>query len=324
MGYMMILWIILVTVVTVYYLNIPPPDLSPRLKTWYKKGNFMKYKEFDIFYIDEDGILTDDSTLLLIHGFPTSSHDWIKILDDMKEQYSRIIIPDMLGFGFTDKPKQYDYLITEQADILEAVLKSLSVKDVHIMSHDYGDTVALELLHRHNTGSGYMQVNSLCMLNGGLFQETYYPRLIQKALLVPVLGDLLSHLSFYGSLKRGLGSTFGPKTQPSETDMRDFYTVLRYKEGNVVMSRLIHYITQRNENKERWVGALQKTKVPVHMIYGPADPVNPPVFVDHYKKVVPNPHIEVLPIDIGHYPQWEYPNGVVSSYLQFLETIKDD
>jgi hypothetical protein len=41
---------------------------------------------------------------------------------------------------------------------------------------------------------------------------------------------------FYISLFR-LGSTFGPKTQPSETDMRDFYTVIRYKEGNVVMSR---------------------------------------------------------------------------------------
>ncbi|XP_045164205.2 mesoderm-specific transcript homolog protein-like [Mercenaria mercenaria] len=324
MGYLMIVWIVLVTVVTVFYLNIPPPELSPRLKAWYKKGSFFRYNDFDIFYIDEDGVMTDDSTLLLIHGFPTSSHDWIKILDDLKEQYSRIVMTDMLGFGFTDKPKQYDYLITEQADILEAILESLSVKDVHIMSHDYGDTVALELLHRHNTNKGKVQVNSLCMLNGGVFPETNFPLFGQKMLLVPVLGDLLSHISFYGSLKRGLGSTFGPGTQPSDTDMRDFYAVLRYKEGNIVMSRLIHYITQRNKNKERWVGALQKTKVPTHMIYGPADPVNPPVFVDHYKKVVPNPSIHVLPSGIGHYPQWEDPTGVVSSYVEFLKNVKQE
>ncbi|WAR26737.1 MEST-like protein [Mya arenaria] len=66
----------------------------------------------------------------------------------MKSQFSKIIMLDMLGYGFSDKPLEHDYLITEQADIHEALLTSLSIPRAHVMSHDYGDTVALELLHR--------------------------------------------------------------------------------------------------------------------------------------------------------------------------------
>ncbi|XP_053376706.1 mesoderm-specific transcript homolog protein-like [Mercenaria mercenaria] len=323
MVYMWIVWIIILTVVTVYYLNIPPPELSPRLKAWYKKGSFFKYKGFDIFYIDEKGALTDGSTLLLIHGFPTSSHDWSKMLPDLKKEYNRIILTDMLGLGFSDKPKQHDYHMYEQADILEAILEFLAVKDTHVLAHDIGDTVALELLHRHNTGSGKIKLNSLCLTNAGIFPETNFPLLGQRLQLVPVLGEMIIQLSFYGLFKRGLSSTFGAAYKHREEDMIDFYAASRYKGGVAVKPKIMRFITQRGENKERWVGALQKTKIPVHMIYGPADPINPyPAFVDHYRKVVPNPSIDVLPSGIGHYPTWEDPNGVVACYTKFLMKLK--
>lgn len=323
MGYLFIGWIVLVTAITVFYLNIPPPELSTRLKAWHKRGNFFRYKDFaDIFYIDEKGVASNDRTLLLIHGFPTASYDWIKILDDLKKQYSRIVMTDLLGLGFSDKPKQYEYLITEQADILEAVLLNLSIPEVHVLSHDIGDTVALELLHRHNTNQGKVVLKSLCMLNAGVFPETNFPLLGQRVLKIPVVGDVFAHLVFYGALKNSFSKIFGPASELPDEEMRDFYALLRHKDGNTVMGRILQYIRQRNENKDRWVGALQKSSVPVHMIYGPADPINPPVFVDHYKKVVPNPSIDVLGSGIGHYPQWEDPVGVVNSYTNFLKRLK--
>ncbi|WAR26736.1 MEST-like protein [Mya arenaria] len=186
------------------------------------------------------------------------------ILGRMKSQFSKIIMLDMLGYGFSDKPLDHDYLITEQADIHEALLTSLSISRAHVMSHDYGDTVALELLHRFNNKESKFQLESMCMLNG-----------------------------------------------------------VRRKNGNVVNSRLIKYLNQRAENKDRWVGALVQTKLPVHMIYGPSDPVNSGyAFVDHYKKVVPSPSITVLDAAIGHYPSWEDPNAVYESYKSFLQAIK--
>lgn len=316
-------FVIGITVLTVLFMNYPPPELSHMLKNWHRRGTFHKFKEFSVFYIVEDGVMTDDSTVVCIHGFPTSSYDWIKVLDGLKEQYSRVILLDMLGFGFSDKPRPHDYLITEQASIVTSLLKSLDITEAHVLSHDYGDTVALELLHRHNQNeAGSIKLKSLCMLNGGVFPETNHPRPIQKALQIPYFGEFLCYISFYQVFKRGFGQIFGPHTQPTEEDLQDFYAAERYNKGHLVLSRLIDYIHQRSVNKERWVGALQKSTVPVHMIQGPADLVNPsPAFEKHFKKMVPKASIHVIKHPIGHYPQWEDPVEVMKSYSDFLETI---
>ncbi|XP_052266872.1 mesoderm-specific transcript protein-like isoform X1 [Dreissena polymorpha] len=321
MGYKAMIWVVAVTAATLGYLNIPPPPLSATLKNWRKKGSVLKYKDFDIFYIVEDGFKDDGSTLLCIHGFPTSSHDYSKVLNGLKQHFEQIVLVDMLGFGFSDKPMNYDYLIKEQADIHESLLVSLNLSHAHVLSHDYGDTVALELLHRFNHNEAKFHIDSLSMLNGGVFPETNHPMVSQQLLLMPVIGPTLAHLSFYAAFKRSLARTFGPESQPTEEEMKDFYALVRNKNGNIANARLIHYITQRGENKDRWVGALQKTQVPVQMIYGPADPVNPPAFVDYYKKVVPNPRIHVLGSRVGHYPQWEDPDGVLIAYQSFLQFV---
>lgn len=312
-----------VTLATIIFMNYPPPDLSYRLKDWYKKGSFYKYGDFSVFFVVEDGVQTDDSTLVCIHGFPTSSYDWIKVLEGLKEQYSKIILLDMLGYGFSDKPRPHDYLITEQADIITSLLKSLDITEAHLLSHDYGDTVALELLHRHNNNEERsIQLKSLCMLNGGVFPETNHPRPIQKLMLTPYLGEFFGYISSYFVFKIGFGQIFGPNTQPSKEDLLDFYASVRHKDGNLVLSRLLDYIPQRSLHKERWVGALQKSTVPVHMIQGPADVVNPsPAFEEHFRKMVPKASIHVIQHPIGHYPQWEDPSEVTRSYANFLETI---
>ncbi|KAK3608332.1 hypothetical protein CHS0354_030786 [Potamilus streckersoni] len=306
------------------FLYYPPPEPSDRLKKWARLGKFYMYKDFRIFYIDFEADLTDDSTVICFHGFPTFSYDWIKIVDRLKEKFGRVILFDFLGYGFSDKPTSHDYLIMEQADIALGLLKFLGVYEVHILSHDYGDTVAQEVLARYNNGEDTQGITlkSLCMLNGGIFPETNYPRPVQKLLAVPYVGEILSRLSFYQIFKRGFIDVFGPSTKPTEEELQDFYAAMRYQDGNKVNSKLIDYIAQRAKNKDRWVGALQKAVVPVHMIYGPSDPVNPPQFVAYYKNTVPNPSIKVLDEAIGHYPQLEAPNEVMNSYAEFIDRLK--
>lgn len=306
----------------IYY---PNPPLTANLKKWMKKGKYLTYKNFDIFYIDEKGNNPEGGAVICIHGFPTSSYDFSKILDGLKTKFDRIILFDMLGFGFTDKPSDHTYSIMEQADIAEVILEEVGVKQVHVLSHDYGDTVALELLARYNSHGKdpeKIKMRSLCLTNGGVFPETNFPRPSQKLLAIPYLGSLISKLFFYRAFRRGFGEVFGPNTQPTEEDFKDFFAAICNKGS--AMSRVIRFIEERSIYKARWVGALQQSKVPVHMIYGPSDPVNPVAFVEHYKKVVPNPSITVLRSDIGHYPQWEVPDDVLKSYNQFISKIKSE
>lgn len=319
-------WIaVSVVIIGVIFIMYPEPNLTPKVITWKEGGKYLQYKSYQIFYRVEDGKSNDGRTLLCLHGYPTSSYDWIKIMDGLKEHFSKIILYDFIGFGFSDKPDNHTYTIMEQADIGERILKEIKVTKVHILAHDYGDTVALELLARYNNKENkdrIPEIQTLCLSNGGIFPETNTPRPIQKLLLNPYAGPIASRLTFFFIFKKAFGEIFGPETIPLEDDLWDFFVIILHKNGHVISHRLIHYITQRAEFKDRWVGALKNTPVKVHMIYGPADPVNPDSFIDFYKKSVPQHSITVLDPKIGHYPQWEAPTAFIDAYSTFIIKTK--
>ncbi|XP_039769169.1 mesoderm-specific transcript homolog protein isoform X3 [Ornithorhynchus anatinus] len=132
------------------YLHIPPPKLSPALQAWKSSGTFFIYEGLSIFYQDSQGALGSSEIVVLLHGFPTSSYDWCKIWEGLTQRFQRVIALDFLGFGFSDKPRSHRYSIFEQASIVEGLLEHLGVRGqrIHLLAHDYGDTVAQELLYR--------------------------------------------------------------------------------------------------------------------------------------------------------------------------------
>ncbi|KAK3793995.1 hypothetical protein RRG08_028429 [Elysia crispata] len=299
------------------FLKYPAPHLSTRLQAWKNKGNFMNHKDRNIFYIGEKGY-GKAGVVVCLHGFPTSSFDWIKILPKLEEIFSHVIMLDFLGFGFSDKPQSQVYTIGEQADIVEKLLGKLGISEAHILSHDYGDTVALELLARFNKQQLSIDMQSLMMLNGGIFPNTHHPRPMQKLLLMPVLGYLASNLFSYPLFCRGFGEVFGNQ-KPSKEDFEDFWAALRYNDGDKASVGVINFLRERQAFKERWVGALKETKIKVLMVYGPADPVNPPEFAKHFREIVPRQHLVTLEDDVGHYPQWEDPGAVVERITLFMD-----
>ncbi|XP_041377488.1 mesoderm-specific transcript homolog protein-like [Gigantopelta aegis] len=301
-----------------FFIYYPSPDLSERLLSWKRKGQTIRYNQMDVFFIDEPGT-GSYGTVFCLHGFPTSSHDWIKVLDGLKEQFSRVVLLDFLGHGFSEKPTPYVYSIFEQATIVEVLAKKLGVSRAHLLSHDYGDTVALELLARYNKKrrNSELQLQTLCLLNGGLFPGKYHPRRIQKLLLIPVIGSIATRLTFFQLFKFSFAEIFGDN-KPSHEEMQDFYAAVTYKSGHIAMPEILHYIQERAENENRWVGALKESAIPVLMIYGPADPVNPPPFQDYFRRIAPRHGIVVLEDRVGHYPQWEAPNTLTKHYNQFV------
>ncbi|MDC0880830.1 alpha/beta fold hydrolase, partial [Hellea sp.] len=91
------------------------------IEEWKKAGNLISCKGYDIFVQDTKDKNKD--TIVLIHGFPTSSWDWKDIWVLLKKDY-RLIAMDMLGFGFSDKPDPHKYSILEQADIVEELINN--------------------------------------------------------------------------------------------------------------------------------------------------------------------------------------------------------
>lgn len=285
------------------------------LKEWKSAGNYFKYKQHQIF-VREEGA---GEKLLLIHGFPTASWDWHLLWPKLVEKF-HVIAPDLIGFGFSDKPRNYPYSILDQANMIEALLQQKNIERVKIISHDYGDTVAQELLARFNTrqrkGEKGLEINHLCLLNGGLFPEVHRPLIVQKVLMSPV-GFIVGRLFNRAKLGKNFKLIFGPNTQPTEAELDDFWTLTECNGGRYVFHLLIRYMAERVQYRDRWVGALQDTKIPLCFINGLADPISGAHMAQRYQELIPNPDMVELE-DIGHFPLIEAPQEVLQHFMAFV------
>ena len=259
---------------------------------------------------------TQAQPLLLIHGFPSASWDWHRLWAPLAERY-RLIACDMLGFGYSAKPRGHAYSLLEQADLQQALLAHLGEqRAVHVLAHDYGDSVAQELIARHQEGR--LQLASCVFLNGGLFPETHHPVRVQKLLLGP-LGPLLGRLFSRRKLAQSFARIFGPHTQASEAELDALWQLVAYNNGPAVMHRLIRYMPERRQQRQRWVTAMQATTLPMRVINGAFDPISGAHMVARYRELISDPDTVLLD-GIGHYPQLEAPAAVLEHYLQFRST----
>ncbi|MDF2447211.1 MAG: alpha/beta hydrolase [Moraxellaceae bacterium] len=286
------------------------------LPEWRAGGGTFTYRGHEIF--TRRGGATDAPVLLLIHGFPSASWDFEALWPALAARY-RVLTLDLIGFGFSAKPADYDYRIHDQADLCEAFLRAEGVRDYHVLAHDYGVSVAQELLARQAEAAHAPRLGSVALLNGGLFPETHRALLIQKLMLSP-LGPLLARLGNRRSLSRSFRYVFGAHTQPSPALLENFWTLLMHNDGRRVLPRLIRYILDRREHRERWVSALVRTTVPLRVINGAADPVSGAHMVARYRELVPQPDVVSLE-GIGHYPQCEAPTAVLQAYLAFRDGL---
>lgn len=86
--------------------------------------------------------------------------------------------------------------------------------------------------------------------------------------------------------------------------------------------RLIHYITDRRRYHSRWEGALTRNRqVPIALINGPFDPVSGRHLAEHYIQQITAENVTILNENIGHYPQWEDPEAVLTSYYAFVKPL---
>ncbi|MGF7128913.1 pimeloyl-ACP methyl ester carboxylesterase [Paraburkholderia sp. EB58] len=280
------------------------------------KGKYFTHRGQNIFWREEGR--ADAPTLLLIHGFPTASWDWEPVWADLLKRY-RLLTLDMIGFGYSDKPRDYTYSIMDQADIYDELLALRGVSSFHILAHDYGDTVAQELIARDFARSDRPELRSVCFLNGGLFPETHRRVRLQSLLLSPI-GPLVSLLTNRKKLSQNMSAVFG-KEYPLDSETLDsMWDMLRLQHGERIMHKLIHYIPERVEHRDRWVGGLQKTGVPLKLIVGSVDPISGSHMANRYREVVPRPDVSEL-AGVGHYPQVQAPGAVMSSYLEFRDRV---
>ena len=297
--------------------------MDAELERWLAAGQYFDYLGFRIFYRMEGS----GPPLLLIHGYPFNTYDWQPIWPALTQRFT-VIAPDMIGMGFSDKPVAYEYSVIDHADMHEALMAHLGIGNAHILAHDLGDSVGQELLARSEFSQqvyGALRIDSITWLNGGMFVETYTPRLAQRLMSRTPLGDIISHVQdsplSRRLLERTLQEMFGPNTKPTPHMMDVFRQILEYNDGRRVMHKVGRFLNDRYIHRNRWVRAMRQTEVSMRLIDGPVDPNSGAHMARRYAEVIPEADVVMLADDIGHWPQLEAPEAVLLHFFAHVDRV---
>ena len=286
------------------------------LENWKKSGDYFDADGHPVFYRYEKN---ENKTLLCLHGFPTASFDYHKIWNELNKKFSLVAF-DMIGYGFSAKPTNFDYTTFQQVDILQSLIEHLKIEKLHILAHDYGNTITQELLARAGEDRLKFSIETICFLNGALFPETHRPILAQKILISPI-GFLFGRFITDAKFKKSLASVFGKETQPTDDELNDFLELFRYNNGRRIAHKLIRYMLERTTYRARWVGALENMKQPFRFINGLADPVSGAHLVRRFREVLPAQKDIIELETVGHFPHFETPETVLERFLEFHDKL---
>jgi pimeloyl-ACP methyl ester carboxylesterase len=250
--------------------------------------------------------------MTLLHGLPSCSHEWDKITPALAERHT-LLLPDLLGFGASDKPLDHDYTLIEQADLVEALWAHEGITSTIVVAHDYSVSVMQELFARRAEGSLVVDIAAVHLLNGGLYPDLHRAQPIQVALLDLEQGPKIS-ASLNGDLMTAaLKPTFSEDFNAA-ADSADIWAATSRDDGQLLFHRLMQYIPERRANAERWTTALETTDVLVSFIWGMLDPISGGHMAPRIREG--RPHAPFLALDdVSHWPMLEAPERVSAAVL---------
>ncbi|MEE9408887.1 MAG: alpha/beta hydrolase [Polaribacter sp.] len=277
---------------------------------WKQKGEYISVFGRKLFVIDSNVIANEmkqsQETLVILHGYPTSSYDYYKVLPQLSKKY-RVIIHDHLGFGFSDKPLDYSYSLIEQAEVALQLWKQLGLTKVTLLAHDYGTSVATEILARHNKQQIGLQIHKLILCNGSMHIELSKLRTIQKLLKSKLTGKWVAKLTNYPIFKKNLRNVYFDKTKATENELKEMWFQLEHNNGRKVIHLLSNYINERYFFWHRWIGALKETQIPTKIIWAKNDPVAVAAIAALLTTEIANNKLCWID-NCGHFPMLEKPD----------------
>ena len=281
---------------------------------WKSKGEFITVNDHNLFVIDTNPLDKNLPVMVILHGYPTSSYDYYKVLPKLRKYY-RVIIHDHLGFGFSDKPKNHQYSLLKQADIALQLWNQLGLKNVTLFAHDYGTSVATEIVARNNTGSLAIHIEELILSNGSIHIELSQLRTIQKLLKHRFLGKYVAKLTNYPIFRKNIRNIYFDKSKVTDRELKEMWHLIELNGGREIIHKLTQYITERYQYWDRWVGALKETSIKTKIIWAKNDPIAIPAIAELLASEIPNNQLFWIE-NTGHFLMLENPDEWVKIILK--------
>ena len=293
------------------------PPLSPQLASWMDRGRFLEVDGRKIFVVtagDEKSM-----PLLILHGFPTFSYDFSRVLPALSKRY-RVVLHDHPGFGFSDKPEHYSYSLVEQAETAIGLWRALGITRGHLLAHDYGTSVATEILARRRTGALPVEPASLTLCNGSVHIELARLTLSQRIMRDPRMGPVFVRLSSRAFFRSRIRKILGDPASVPADELDLLWEGVNHNNGRLRLPRISQYLRERVIFRHRWIGALQALDLPTHVLWGRKDPIAVEAIARRLAEEIPGARLTWLD-EAGHYPMLEAPDAWAGAVLGFLDTL---
>lgn len=287
-----------------------------RANDWNKLGRKLKVLNHELFVIDSKNLQSqlgmhhkeyrvDFPVMVILHGYPTSTYDYYKVYPELASKF-RVVMHDHLGFGFSDKPQNIEYSLMDQADRALELWKQLGLKKVTLFAHDYGTSVATEIIARHNEGTLDIDIEKLILCNGSIHIELSQLRTIQKLLKHKFWGKYVAMLTNYPIFRKNMRNIYFDKSKVTDEELREMWNLIELNGGRKIIHKLTQYITERYLFWDRWVGGLELTQIPTKIVWAKNDPIAIPEIAELLVSEIPNNEL-IWMEDTGHFLMLENP-----------------
>lgn len=250
----------------------------------------------------------DAPPMFLIHGFLSSTFVWSRVFLELAAAGFRVIAPDLIGAGYSAKPRNFSYSIESQARIIAGLLERLGCKNAILVGSSYGGAVAATV------ALNQPELVEKLVLVGAVSNNEPKRYLIMRLVRTPVLGDIVSPL-LAGS-RRFLRARMKRVYDRHQVTLDEFRVDARYLPLRAAGTHRAIIRTVRNWDAERIQREAQLIKQPTLLVWGDNDPDVPLRDGEELQQRIENSRLVVFK-ECGHHPQEEYPAAFVKAVLEF-------
>lgn len=273
------------------------------ISDWQAKHQTIKLFNQRVSFIDS---VVGDKVVLVIHGFGMSSFDYHKVIDELKLSY-RLMIPDLIGFGFSSKPTNFYFSFIEQAQMLLRLLEEHNIKEVAIVAQGFGASILCEILSIINAGFSDLKVSKIWLLNLSLSVELSPNMEAQGQILKYINVGFMKMVSSFEMFKKCIRLNFCDANAISEEALKTSWELLLLNDGMKTLNFINYWGVEILQSSNRWLDAIKNTSAPIEIIWGmdkSSGDIETPERINHFL-TVEKTH---LIADCGYIPMLEKPS----------------
>ncbi|GIW44803.1 MAG: putative hydrolase LipZ [Candidatus Binatia bacterium] len=285
-----------------------PADVQRVFDEWGRRGHFCTLAEGHRIFAVQEGSGPD---VVLVHGFPSTSHDFAAALPEIVGLNRRVLTWDHLGFGFSDKPTDpaVSYSLLDQARRAGEIVAAHGVRRARVIGHDMGLTIAVEMLCLQHEGKLPFEIEALVMCNGSHLIELARLTPLQYALMTDEGAAEFARTYDPERFAQGFRFLWADPSRTPDVDIRAIAYWIPWNEGLQVIGRIARYNIERRTYAKRWREIFTRIKIPMRVVWGEFDPIAVPAIGEKLAEMA-RTHCWIMR-NVGHYPQMEAPSDWV-------------